>query len=1012
YTTTIVDACGYTETRVMNNPSTNGVPNITIDAYTGEAYCPMWKVPGTSQVRVYLGGYIKDQVNAVVTITSGPSNVGVAGTHIWNGNYMYWTNMVDGTYTVSIVSCGQTQNATFTVASSPGQKLQLGLSSSAQNVCVGKGNILSNISYNGGHTVSVELYDINNNLVLTSPSGNFWGIDNGKYHTKMKISGCGTSFYVDGNDVTLASGGAMKISYAIGVVCEDASGNPTTTGTAYVQLVGVAPYTLNYRIKGTSTWTTISNANQDNVITGLQAGNTYDLQFNDSCGAQYNSSVKIRTIAKVGLVTNSQPCYNQPFSLEAMQYQGATYQWRKGSATGPIVSSTYKYDIANYTAADDATYVCIISWGTCATRYLTIATDGSKCGQTLYTPIVAAPDINQTPVNVPVSGNVKTNDSGDNITVVASEQDGVNIPIGGAATQVAGVDALGNPVANAGTIILNADGSYVFTPAPGFVGTVNTITYNIKSSQGFIASTTLDITVIPVVNPALNNAPIANNDTATTEVNTPVTSTVINNDKDPDGDALTVTGATQIGGSPLTIGTATTVSGVDSLGNTVANAGTVTLNANGTYTYTPATGFVGTVDPIKYTISDGNGGTDNAILYIDVTPNSGNQTFANDDANLAPKGVTMSGNVLTNDTDPEGNTQTVTGATVTNVKGNPITPITVTPGTATNIPGVGVLTLNANGTYTFVPAAGFVGTVVVPYTKCDNGTPVACDTATLYLTSLDSGPVATPDINQTPVNVPVSGNVLTNDSGNAIKVSAASQGSSIITIGTPTQVSGVDVNGNAVANAGSITINQDGSYIYTPAPGFVGNVNQISYTIKDSSNNQVSTTLDITVIPLVSTTSNDAPIANNDTATTEVNTPVSSTVINNDSDPDGDTLTVTGAVQTGGGTLTIGTATPVSGVDSFGNPVANAGTVKLNADGTYTFTPANHFVGTINPIKYTISDGHGGTDTAFLYINVTPNSGNQTFANDDANAAPRGVTMNGNVLSNDTDPEGNTQTVT
>jgi hypothetical protein len=97
----------------------------------------------------------------------------------------------------------------------------------------------------------------------------------------------------------------------------------------------------------------------------------------------------------------------------------------------------------------------------------------------------------------------------------------------------------------------------------------------------------------------------------------------------------------------------------------------------------------------------------------------------------------MNGNVLSNDTDPEGNTQTVTAATVTNVKGNAITPITVTPGTATNIPGVGVLTINTNGTYTFVPDSGFVGTVVIPYTKCDNGTPVACDTATLYLTSLD-----------------------------------------------------------------------------------------------------------------------------------------------------------------------------------------------------------------------------------------------------------------------------------
>ena len=63
-----------------------------------------------------------------------------------------------------------------------------------------------------------------------------------------------------------------------------------------------------------------------------------------------------------------------------------------------------------------------------------------------------------------------------------------------------------------------------------------------------------------------------------------------------------------------------------------------------------------------YVISDGNGGTATANIYITVVGagSTTNNTFANDDANTAPKGVTMTGNVKTNDTDPEGNTSAVT----------------------------------------------------------------------------------------------------------------------------------------------------------------------------------------------------------------------------------------------------------------------------------------------------------------------------------------------------------------
>ncbi|WP_124640734.1 beta strand repeat-containing protein [Amniculibacterium aquaticum] len=345
--------------------------------------------------------------------------------------------------------------------------------------------------------------------------------------------------------------------------------------------------------------------------------------------------------------------------------------------------------------------------------------------------IDAVNDINQTPINTPVSGNVLTNDeAGSTITVQSAtyiNAAGATVPLPlGTATQV--YTSTGTL---AGSMILNADGTYTFTPATVFTGTVP-VNYTAVNSVGSTDTATLEISVIPSVNTTSNDNPIAQNDTAATESGTPVSSNALSNDSDPDGNMLTIVQT----GTSVTLGTATVVSGIDAAGNPVANAGTITLNANGTYAFVPAAGFVGTVNPISYTVSDGNGGTSTADINITVYPNVAgvNNTYANDDANTAPKGSSMTGNVKTNDTDPEGNTSAVTAASAS--FGGTTTAITI--GSATNIPGVGALTLNSDGTYSFVPNATFVGTVVVPYTICDNGTPQACDQATLYLTSLDA----------------------------------------------------------------------------------------------------------------------------------------------------------------------------------------------------------------------------------------------------------------------------------
>lgn len=344
--------------------------------------------------------------------------------------------------------------------------------------------------------------------------------------------------------------------------------------------------------------------------------------------------------------------------------------------------------------------------------------------------VEAQNDINQTPVGVNSSGSVLTNDKaldGTAVTVTSAtylNSAGVVTPLPvGTSTTV--YDAAG---VLAGTITLNSNGTYTFIPAATYTGTVP-VTYTISNTSGSTASATLSIEVGSAVLTPGNNKPIAQNDTGTAEAGTNLSSNVLLNDSDPDANPLTVTTAS------IPLATATPVSGLDINGNVVANAGTLTLNANGTYTFSPAANFTGTVNPVTYTACD-NGTPalcDTASLSIKVVPNSGNNTFANDDAKANPKGTpittTAATGVLANDSDPEGNTQTVTTVNGVAINATGTTNVTVANGT---------LVFSANGSYTFTPNATFVGTVVLPYTVCDNVTPQACDTATLYLTMLDT----------------------------------------------------------------------------------------------------------------------------------------------------------------------------------------------------------------------------------------------------------------------------------
>ena len=132
-----------------------------------------------------------------------------------------------------------------------------------------------------------------------------------------------------------------------------------------------------------------------------------------------------------------------------------------------------------------------------------------------------------------------------------------------------------------------------------------------------------------------NAPPVAGDDTATTPAGTPVTINVAANDTDPNGNL-----------NPATATTTCT-------GCATPTNGTLTNNANGTFTYTPTTGFTGT-DSFTYQICDTLNACDTATVTINVTPVATNAPpVAGDDSATTPAGTPVTINVAANDTRPQ-----------------------------------------------------------------------------------------------------------------------------------------------------------------------------------------------------------------------------------------------------------------------------------------------------------------------------------------------------------------------
>ena len=168
---------------------------------------------------------------------------------------------------------------------------------------------------------------------------------------------------------------------------------------------------------------------------------------------------------------------------------------------------------------------------------------------------------------------------------------------------------------------------------------------------------------------------------------------------------------------------------------------------------------------------------------------------------------------------------------------------------------------------------------------------------------------------------------------------------------------------------GSVDYNSDGTRLeYTPNSGFSG-TDSFEYMIEDGTGLTHTATVTVTVNPI-----NDPPIAVNDSYSTSEDTVLTvdgnvlDSILDNDSDLDGDTLTVN--------------TTPVTSVSN--------GTLVLNSNGTFTYTPNADFNGT-DSFVYEVSDGNGATDTATVTITVDSDNDPPTIVNETTRVSEEGL---------------------
>ncbi|WP_025795328.1 tandem-95 repeat protein [Vibrio parahaemolyticus] len=517
-----------------------------------------------------------------------------------------------------------------------------------------------------------------------------------------------------------------------------------------------------------------------------------------------------------------------------------------------------------------------------------------------------------------------------------------------------------------GTVSVNPDGSVTYTPNDNYHG-ADSFTY-IVTSGGVSESTTVNVDVTPV-----NDAPVAKDDIATTQEDTAVTIDVLPNDSDVDGDKLSIQSAT------------------------VPEAQGKVEIVDGKLVFTPAENFNGHAE-ITYTVTDGQL-TDEAKVTVTVNPVNDAPTIKVDAVESITEDAvsidTVVATLTVRDTDTSEDQLTV--SLENNSNG-----YFVLVGNEVKLTQAGVDAVNNDELN--------LKDLTISASVSDGVNPTASDSDSLIVNRVNDAPTVenaiadqvlsedfasyTIDLNDafkdsdSALNFSVSGNsnvlvsiengiaiisptadwngsepltfTATDPSGESVsqtvnftvapvadivadKATVVEDTPTIIKVlgndtfeGTDKVVS-LDTN-NGPAN-GTVSVNPDGSVTYTPNDNYHG-TDSFTYIVTSGGVSE-STTVSVDVTPV-----NDAPVAKDDIATTQEDTVVTIDVLPNDTDVDGDKLSIQSATV----------------------PEAQ-GKVEI-VDGKLVFTPAENFNGDAE-ITYTVTDGQL-TDEAKVTVTVNP----------------------------------------
>ncbi|MBM5027857.1 tandem-95 repeat protein, partial [Vibrio parahaemolyticus] len=517
-----------------------------------------------------------------------------------------------------------------------------------------------------------------------------------------------------------------------------------------------------------------------------------------------------------------------------------------------------------------------------------------------------------------------------------------------------------------GTVSVNPDGSVTYTPNDNYVGK-DTFTY-VVTSGGVSESTTVNVDVTPV-----NDAPVAKDDTAITDEDTPVTIDVLPNDTDIDGDKLSIQSATvpeaqgkvEIVDGKLVFTPAENFNGHAEITYTVTD-GQLTDEAKVTVTVNPVndapTIKVDAVESITedavstdtvvatLTVRDTDEPEDQLTVSLENNSNgyfvlvgdevkltqAGVDAVNNDELNL--KDLTISASVsdgvnpTANDSDSlvvnrVNDAPTVENAIADQVLSEDFATYTIDlndafkdSDSALNFSVSGnsnVLVSIENGIATITPTADWNGSETLTFTATDPSNESISQTVNFTVAPVvDIKADSTNVVEDTPTIINVLGNDTFEGADKVVSLDAE----------------------NSPKN-GTVIVNSDGTVTYTPDDNYVGE-DAFTYIVTSGGVSE-STTVEVNVTPV-----NDAPVAKNDISTTQEDTAVIIDVLSNDTDVDGDKLSIQSATV----------------------PEAQ-GKVEI-VDGKLVFTPAENFNGDAE-ITYTVTDGQL-TDEAKVTVTVNP----------------------------------------